>query len=104
MAASQAAAELVYTTGMLAEMGIIQEKPPTLYIDNTGAVALARDRRSCHKSKHIDRRYLKVREFVEDGKIVVEHVPTDENPADLFTKYVSLAKFVKFCKMVMGGD
>ena len=35
MAASQAAAELVYTTGMLAEMGIVQKEPPTLYVDNT---------------------------------------------------------------------
>ena len=104
MAASQASAELVYTTGMLGEMGIVQKKPPVLYADNTGAIALAKDRRSCHKSKHIDRRYLKVREFVEDGKIIVEHVSTDENPADLFTKCVPLAKFVKFCKMVMGGE
>ena len=89
---------------MLDEMGIVQNKPPVLNVDNTGALALAKDRRSCHKSKHIDRRYLKVREWVEDGLISVDKVRTDENPADIFTKFVSLAKFVKFCKMIMGGD
>ena len=86
MAASHAALEVVYVTKLIREMGIVLDKPPVLYIDNSGALALAKDRRSCHKSKHIDRRYLKVREFVEDGEIRVAAVPTDENPADLFTK------------------
>ena len=63
---------------------------------------LAKDRRSCHKSKHIDRRYLKVRELVEQEKIRVAKVPTDENPSDLFTKDLPQAKFDKFIKMVSG--
>ena len=63
---------------------------------------MAKDRRSCLRSRHIERRYLKVREFVELGKLKVEHVPTDDNPADLFTKDLIKAKFDKFVKVVMG--
>ena len=101
-AASHTALELIYVLNLITEMGIVQEKPPVLYIDNSGALALAKDRRSCHKSKHIDRRYLKVREFVEDGEIRVAAVPTDENPADLFTKDLARPKFEKFLRMVTG--
>ena len=56
MAASHAALEVVYVAKLIHEMGIVLDKPPVLYIDNSGALALAKDRRSCHKSKHIDRR------------------------------------------------
>ena len=49
-----------------------------------------------------ERRYLKVREFVEVGELEVKHVPTGDNPADLFTKDLELAKFKRFVKMVMG--
>ena len=40
IAASQAAVELVYLRGCLEEMGYKFSEPPTLYVDNTGAVAL----------------------------------------------------------------
>ena len=103
MAASHCALELMFVKGLLAEMGVAQDKP-ILYVDNESAVALAKDRRSCHKSRHIERRYLKVREFVEMGEMDVMHVPTDENPADLFTKELPLVKFAKFVKMVTNGD
>ena len=102
MAASHTALEVVYVLNLITEMGIVQERPPVLYIDNSGALALAKDRRSCHKSKHIDRRYLKVREFVENGKLRVAAVPADENPADLFTKDLARPKFEKFLKMATG--
>ena len=101
MAASHCALELVFVQGILTEMGIGSSTPPTLYIDNDGALMLARDRRSCHRSRHIERRYLKVREFVEQGKISVESIHTDCNPADLFTKALDHAKFTKFADVVM---
>ena len=39
---------------------------------------------------------------MEDDKIRVASVPTDENPADLFTKFLSLVKFDKFVRMISG--
>ena len=52
----------------------------------TGAVELSRDRKSCHRSRHVDRRYFKVRELFFEGELVVESVPTADNSADLLTK------------------
>ena len=59
---------------------------PNFFVDNRSVIALAQDRRSCHRSRHILRRFLKVREFVAEGHISVEYVNTQANAAYLFTK------------------
>ena len=49
MAASQAAAKILYVRGLLREMGVVLKGPTVLYIDNSGAVAMSRDlKKSCH--------------------------------------------------------
>ena len=45
-------------------MGEDMSEPTVLYVDNLGAVALSKDLKSCQRSRHIERRYLKVRELV----------------------------------------
>ena len=65
-------------------MGLPQGPVP-IYVDNSGAVELARDRKSCHRSRHVDRRYFKVRELEFEGKVKVEHIDTKLNSADLLT-------------------
>jgi hypothetical protein len=86
IAASEAAVEIVYLRGLLAEMGLRQTKPTVLYVDNTGAVELSRDHKSCKRSRHVERRYLKVRELVAAGEVEVRFIPTAKNPADILTK------------------
>ena len=86
MAASLAGAEIVFMRGLLQEMGVDVSEPTVLYVDNLGAVALAKDRRSCHRSRHIERRYLKIREWVAHGLIRVEYKDTNANASDLLTK------------------
>ena len=86
IAASTTASEICYVRTLLAEMGLEQDEPTTLYVDNSGAVELSRDRKSCHRSRHVDRRYFKVRELAFAGELRVEWVATDENVADLLTK------------------
>ena len=86
MAASQAASEVMYVRGLLAEMGVVLDEPTTLWVDNSGAVELSKDMKSCRRSRHIERRYLKVRELVAQGHIVVRYKPTADNRADVLTK------------------
>ena len=69
------------------------DSPTVLYVDNQGAEALAKDRKSCQRSRHIERRYLKAREWVANGDIRCVYVPTDQNPADMLTKSLELAAF-----------
>jgi hypothetical protein len=78
---------------LLIEMGLPQTAPTKVYIDNSGAVELSRDRKSCHRSRHIDRRYFKIRELVAEGHLAVEHIDTTLNSADLLTKALAPAPY-----------
>jgi hypothetical protein len=95
IAASACALVLVFCAKLGGEMGMKFEKPPVLFVDNSGAVELSRDRKSCHRSRHVDRRYFKVRELQALGKLLVEHIPTAENSSDLLTKVLSWIAHVK---------
>ena len=94
MAASACAYELVHIRGLLSEMGLPQEATP-VFVDNSGAVELSRDRKSCHRSRHVDRRYFKIRELCFEGQLRVEHIDTKLNSSDLLTKPLPLPVFLQ---------
>ena len=102
IAASQAAAETVYLRGLLTQMGHKFDKPTDLMVDNSGAVALSKHRTSCNHSRHVSRRDLKVREYVAHGDINVKYVPTSENHADIFTKYLRAENYWYHAHNIMG--
>ena len=73
-------------------------------IDNQGAIALAKNYISNSRTKHIERRHLKIRELVEEFKVRPEFVPTDENAADILTKPLGVRKFEKFRKVLLNHE
>ena len=91
MAASTAAT--VYQRGLLREMGVVFNKPTILYVDNTSAIALVKNSKSCVRTRHIERRYLKIRELIDAGHIEVRYVNTVDNTADLLTKALPTKDF-----------
>ena len=95
IAASTCATEVVYFRGLLEEMGLPQEQPTPLRVDNSGAIELSRDRKSGHRARHIDRRFFKVRELQFADKIKVSHIGTDDNTADLLTKPLKADAFYR---------
>ena len=75
-----------------------------LYVDNSGAVELAKHRKSCDRSRHVQRRYFKVRELVAEGEIEVRHIDTHENISDLLTKGTfDVSTFEALKKKAMSG-
>tara|TARA_B110000503_G_scaffold24765_1_gene39085 strand:- start:167 stop:748 length:582 start_codon:yes stop_codon:yes gene_type:complete len=103
MAASHAATEIVYQRGLLREMGVILSGPTVLYVDNTSAIALVKNSRSCVRTRHIERRYLKIRELVDGGHIKVEYVNTCDNTADMLTKSLPRADFSRHKASVLSS-
>ena len=101
MGASLAAAEIVNIRGLLREMGCDVSEPTILYVDNQGAVALSKDQKSCQRSRHIERRYLRIREWVADGEIEVRYVATKDNCADALTKPLDAATFARHAERLM---
>ena len=83
----------MYVRNLLKEMGLEQEAPTPLGVDNSGAVELSRDKKSSNKTRHVDRRFFKVRELEALGELKVYHVPTEENDADMLTKAIAFDAF-----------
>ena len=73
-----------------------------LYVDNKGAIDMSRDYISNERTKHIERRHLKVRELVEDAVINVKYIATHLNVADIFTKPLARQSFQKHRAALMG--
>jgi transposase InsO family protein len=94
MAACNAAKEGIWLTLLLKDLGI-SKAPMRLLIDNTAALAIAKNPIASNRSKHIDVQYHFVRERVESGEILVAHVPSEDNVADLLTKVLSAPLFKK---------
>ena len=57
-----------------------------LYCDNSVAVFMAKNNKSGSRSKHIDIKYLAIRERVKEKKVVIEHVNTELMIVDPLTK------------------
>ena len=100
IAASACAVAAVHMRNLLTEMQLPQDAT-FLYVDNSGAVELSRDRKSCHRSRHVDRRYFKVRELCFEGQLRVEHIDTKLNSADLLTKPLARPSFMAHRKRLM---
>ena len=100
IAQTHAAKELIWLRTFLGEVSSKFTQPTTLHCDNQGAIALSKDNKFHARTKHIDIRYHFIREAVEDNKIHMSYIPTDENVADIFTKPLARPKFEKFAKML----
>ena len=76
--------------------------PTDVYVDNSGAVEISKRRESLARSRHIDRRYLKIQEWVAEGLIRVVYKQTDQNRADMFTKPLDREPFERHAMSIMG--
>jgi ribosomal protein L7Ae-like RNA K-turn-binding protein len=85
---SEAVKEILFVIQILESMGIKVQSPVTVRVDNMGAIFMAENTSSSSRTRHIDTRWHFVRELVEDKKIEIVFVRTDENVADVFTKNV----------------
>ena len=100
IAASEAAKEIVWLKKFYSDLGVIPEmdKLLVLFCDNTGAIANSKEPRSHKRSKHIERKYHIIREYVARGDVKVMKIATEGNLADLFTKTLPEATFDKHIK------
>jgi len=101
-ATSQAGLEACFLRVLIAELLGLGSMPPTaLFVDNSGAVAIANDFISNSRVRHYTRRHLKVRELVEDSVVAVLKIGTDDNIADLLSKALGRRRFEKLRRLVL---
>lgn len=93
MALSYAAREAIWLRNLLGELGIVQEEPTQIYVDNQGTVAFAKSQDFHGRSKHIDICHYFVQECITRRDIEVSYCHTDINLADIFTKALPQEQF-----------
>ena len=97
VALSYAAKEAVYVRRFLSQIGYEdnESKALTLYGDNKGAIALAKNPEFHARTKHIDVAIHYVRELVGDRVVSIEYIPTGRQLADCLTKPLPRSKHYK---------
>ncbi|XP_074378547.1 secreted RxLR effector protein 161-like [Apium graveolens] len=86
MAATAAACQAIWLRNLLAKLTGEEVGPVVLHIDNKSAIDLTKNPVFHGRSKHINIRYHFIRERVERKEIVIKHVSTDLQRADILTK------------------
>ena len=93
MAANAAACQGVWLSNLLSQITGKKLGPVVIYIHNKSAIDLTKNSVFHGRSKHIDIRYHFIRSCVERGEILIKHISTGEQRADILTKAMSTVKF-----------
>jgi len=83
--------------------------PPSSFIvqakvDNTSAIDISKNDVHHGRTKHIDIRHHHIREAMEKNQLLVEHVPTQHQLADILTKGLGRIVFEKLRSSIMVGS
>lgn len=101
MAASKTAQEFVYLRRIGDELWCPSSSATSMSVDSKAARDTAYNPENHEKMKHVESRDLFIRECIENGQIVVPHVTSAENMADLFTKPLGDRAFFEQRDMIM---
>nr|GEU33854.1 retrovirus-related Pol polyprotein from transposon TNT 1-94 [Tanacetum cinerariifolium] len=92
--------EAIWHRGMVNEFGLPQEVL-VVYYDNQSAMHLTKNNKFHSNTKHIEVRHHFVRDIVEKREVIVDKIHTNDNPADMLMKVLTLTKF-KHCLDLAG--
>jgi hypothetical protein len=95
VAAAAAACQGVWLSQLVCDLLGTKEMPVKLLMDNKSAITLSRNPVHHDRSKHIDTKFHFIRECIEEGKIEVDYIGTEEQLADMFTKALGRARFIE---------
>ena len=71
-----------------------------LCIDNKSAIGISRNPVYHGRTKHIEVRYHFIQNCVEEDKVKLKYVQTEDQLADLFTKPLKISNLVEFQKKI----
>ena len=83
MTLTEVVKELKFIVQLLQTMNNEVEVPITVYVDNVRGIWLSNNRTTSGRTKHIDIRTSSVKEYQEDGKMIIKFVKSEDNEADI---------------------
>ena len=110
IALSTSLSEVIPMMGMLKEaweQGLqVHDLPPKVHCmvfeDNSGALELARLPKICPRTKHINKAFHHFREYIEHQEVTIHATLTAEQLADILTKPLVEATFIRHRRAIMG--
>ncbi|CAI7803635.1 unnamed protein product, partial [Closterium sp. NIES-53] len=97
---TRSSSELRWLTYLLTDLGETPRSPPVLYVDNKAMLALCREHRLEHRTKHIALRYFLARELQQRGQLRLAYVASQANTTDIFTKALQPCDHQRFYTML----
>lgn len=90
VAGALAMKEAVFCSNMMKELGFgTQFEQVPVNIDNTATLHVIGNQAFSSRTKHIALRFFYVRELVNDGAISIHYIPTENQLADIGTKFLN---------------
>eukprot|EP00056_Hartaetosiga_gracilis_P009799 m.142034 g.142034 ORF g.142034 m.142034 type:complete len:195 (-) comp13195_c0_seq50:4143-4727(-) len=103
MAQAMAAQEVMFLRQFEEELfGATLQQPTILYSDNQPAIRVTT--RSATRMRHILIKYHYIRDCVDNGRIELKYLPTNDMVADLLTKILPKPQTTKFCTMLYSAS
>ena len=102
--ATNCAQDMLFAMRIVESMGLKVKKPMLLQTDNKGAKDLTHNLSAGGRTRHIDVRYMFLRELKEQNLIITGWTATETNEADMFTKNLAGPLFEQHIKAAVGHD
>ena len=85
----------IWLKSFISRLGIIDSisRPLRTFCENSTMVFMAKNNKSGSQNKHIDIKYLAIRECIKENKVVIEHISTELMIVDPLTKGIPLMEF-----------
>jgi histone deacetylase 1/2 len=101
VALSDNSSQVIWSRNFLIGQGY-QVEPALIYQDNTSTMSLVKNGKSnSERTKHIATRFYFVKDRVDCGELRIEYMKTDDMIADILTKPLTGALFIKMRALLM---
>jgi hypothetical protein len=94
---------MIANNNLLSQLGYPQTKM-LMFEDNNACITIALQESSTRKTKHIELQVHYIRDLVQRGLIVMVHIPTRIQLADIFTKPLPEDAFYRHLHVILGEE
>jgi hypothetical protein len=103
IAACEGGKVLMANRNLLEQLGYPQNKM-YMFEDNEACISIALQESSTRKTKHVELQIHYIRDLVKRGLIVMIHIPTSIQLADMFTKPLNQEVFSRHIHVLLGEE